>query len=444
MTFRDLINQAIRNLFRRRTRTFLTVLGVVIGTASIIVMMSLGLGMNRGMVEMYEGYGSLTTVEVYSYASDGNTMELTDQAVAGLRRMDHVTGVSPVLSVSAEAKCGSAQASLTIFGVTREYLEQIPLGAGRLPDPASPLPELIYGNMASRNFYEAKHSSRGVSDYKEVEVDPMKDTVFYLLPQPQSFSSGKASVQEEKPPKKYLIPAAGVVAGGPDDYSDYSFNVYCDIENLKPFLKGIYKKALVPSPRTNKKGKPVNYYVYDRAYVFVDKTDNVTDVQNAIIAMGYQATSNMQWLEQSQKTTRMVEAVLGAIGAVSLLVAAIGIVNTMMMSIYERTREIGVMKVLGCDMNDIRNLFLMESGTIGFIGGLAGIIISLLISVVINRVTARSDFLMLGSSAGISYIPIWLIGFSQVFAIGIGTIAGYLPAKRAMQLSPLAALRNDG
>jgi len=444
MTFHDLLSQAVRNLLRRRTRTFLTVLGVVIGTASIIVMMSLGLGMNRGMVEMYEGYGSLTTIEVYPFSSDGNTMDLTDQALESLRRVGHVTGASPVLSVQAEAKSGSAQASLSIYGVNREYLEQIPLGQGRLPDPDAPIPELVYGNMVSRNFYEAKRSSHGGGDFKDVTVDPMKETIFFLLPQPQNYSSVKTETQAEKPPKKYLLPASGVVAGGPDEYSDYSFNVYCDIESLKPFLRGIYKKALVPSPRTNKKGKPLNYYVYDRAYVFVDRTDNVVDVQNQIIAMGYQANSNMQWLEQSQKSTRMVEAVLGAIGAVSLLVAAIGIVNTMMMSIYERTREIGVMKVLGCDMNDIRNLFLMESGAIGFIGGAAGILISLVLSVVINRVTANSDLLMMGSSSGISYIPLWLIGFALLFAIGIGTIAGYLPAKRAMQLSPLAALKNDG
>ena len=140
----------------------------------------------------------------------------------------------------------------------------------------------------------------------------------------------------------------------------------------------------------------------------------------------------------------MQQAVLGGIGAVSLFVAAIGIANTMMMSIYERTKEIGVMKVLGCDMDNIRDMFLMESGFIGLMGGVVGIILSLSISKIINVLYMQSNAAMYSMSAGdISRIPLWLLGLALIFAVLVGMLAGLFPALRAMRLSPLSAIRNE-
>ena len=109
------------------------------------------------------------------------------------------------------------------------------------------------------------------------------------------------------------------------------------------------------------------------------------------------------------------------------------------MSIYERTKEIGVMKVLGCDLRNIRTLFLMEAGFIGLIGGIIGLVLSFTISAVMNKLAQASEEYM----NGISYIPLWLIGLSLIFAILVGMIAGFFPARRAMKLSPLAAIRNE-
>ena len=125
----------------------------------------------------------------------------------------------------------------------------------------------------------------------------------------------------------------------------------------------------------------------------------------------------------------------------SLFVAAIGIANTMMMSIYERTKEIGVMKVLGCDMRNIGSLFLMEAGFIGFLGGVVGLLLSYSLSGGINYLVAQSPDM--GMEGGISYIPFWLALLSMGFAILVGMVAGFFPARRAMKLSPLAAIRNE-
>ena len=173
----------------------------------------------------------------------------------------------------------------------------------------------------------------------------------------------------------------------------------------------------------------------------VDDMNNVTAVQKAITDMGYQANSNMEWLEQSQKQAKMVQALLGGIGAVSLFVAAIGIANTMMMSIYERTKEIGILKVLGCDMNNIRNMFLLESGFIGFLGGITGILFSYGVSFLINKFL--SGRFMPGMPGDLSRIPPWLSLAAVGFAVFVGMAAGFFPALRAMKLSPLAAIRNE-
>ena len=163
----------------------------------------------------------------------------------------------------------------------------------------------------------------------------------------------------------------------------------------------------------------------------------VTEVQDQIRALGFQAESNVEWMNQVQEQSRSIQMALGGIGAVSLFVAAIGIANTMMMSIYERTKEIGVMKVLGCDMGAIRNMFLAEAGFIGLIGGAAGLMLSYGISAIINFVTKATY------ASGISYIPIVLVLLAMVFAVFMGMFAGLFPALRAMRLSALAAIRNE-
>jgi ABC-type antimicrobial peptide transport system permease subunit len=146
----------------------------------------------------------------------------------------------------------------------------------------------------------------------------------------------------------------------------------------------------------------------------------------------------MQYLEPLKQTSDMLQMVLGAIGALAMMVSAINIANTMVMSIYERTKEIGIMKVLGCSFGRIRDLFLMEAGFIGLAGGAIGLLLSYGISAVINAVAGVNS----GYST-LSYIPLWLSVVALIFAVIIGMLAGLLPALRAMRLSALSALRNE-
>ena len=160
-------------------------------------------------------------------------------------------------------------------------------------------------------------------------------------------------------------------------------------------------------------------------------------------------------IQQMQESSKSLQLMLGGIGGVAMLVAAISICNTMLMSIYERTREIGVMKVLGCELGNIRTMFLLESSTIGFIGGLIGLIISLIASFVLNHLSVLGQgfdlsgimgggYYMGGDgSAAISIIPPWLMLAALVFATLVGLVAGILPANKAVKISALEAIRHD-
>lgn len=446
MRFIDLLRMSAANLWRRKLRTFLTVLGVIIGTASIVVMISLGLGLSKSTMEQYEQSGGLTTITVYegmTSETDQSAGKLTDNTVEEIQNISHVEIVSPVLSMTPIAKAGVYECYLSVRAMSIEALEKmdIPLSEGSsLPTDPDNL-EFLYGNQVIMDFYNAKTNEYFYGTGETADIDLVNDPLFFIMDTDAYWNSQYGGTDEEgnpiKQPKKYMYPSSGIVAGSSDEYNEYSWYAYCNIDALKTQLKKIFKNRAIPGQPTNANGKPYKEWYYSEMYVNVDDLENVLEVQKQITDLGYSAYSNAEWIEQSQEQMGMIQAVLGGIGAVSLFVAAIGIANTMMMSIYERTKEIGIMKVLGCSLGRIRDLFLMEAAFIGLSGGAVGLLLSYGISVLINT--------LLGESYGgsISYIPAWLVLVALVFAVVIGMLAGLMPALRAMKLSALSALRNE-
>ncbi len=449
MKFLDLLRMSSGNLWKRKIRTVLTVLGVVIGVASIVVMVSLGLGLSRTQMEQIESYGSLTQITVREPWNSDSSEEkrLDDNLIREIESLEHVDSVCPILETDAIARYGSYQGYLQIRGMPKESFAEmnINVGQGRLPGDDDTL-TFFYGNEVLQNFYNTKGSG---GSYWETgvlpDIDLMNDTIFVIFDTSAYWSAGSTTEdgQTIPQPKKYMIEACGVEAPNDENsWSQYGWYTYCDLEQLTAQLKKIFKNKVIPGQPTTKTGKPYKEIFYSELDVNVDDLDNVMEVQNYLTNLGYNAYSNADWVESSQRSMGTIQMVLGGIGAVSLFVAAIGITNTMMMSIYERTKEIGVMKVLGCDLRNIRSLFLMEAGFIGLIGGCIGLGLSFAISAVINKLAQASQEMMLGDS-NISYIPVWLMGLSLIFAILVGMLAGFFPARRAMKLSPLAAIRNE-
>ena len=461
-----MLRMSSSSLWKRKFRTVLTVLGVVIGTASIVVMISLGLGLNRATMEQIEQSGGLTTIQVMegyggssasggavsvmisgTSSSDDQVNRLDDSVVEMLKGLEHVESVVPILQVSAIGKYGPYEAYLNIQGMPAEGLKElnIQVGEGHLPTDSSEL-EFFYGNQVAADFYNPKTYEYPYYETGEYAVDFMKDTVFiifdqqaYYASQNQNQNPGQDSGTSVQPPKKYIIPTAGVEKPNDENtWSSYGYRVLCDLDALKTTLKRVFRNKAIPGQPTTSSGKPYKDIYYSEVDVNVDDIDHVKEVQELIQSMGYQTYSNAEWVQSTQQQYANIQAMLGGIGAVSLLVAAIGITNTMMMSIYERTKEIGVMKVLGCDMRNIQAMFLSEAAYIGFIGGVVGLGLSYGISAIINKAVAAS-----GNMTNLSYIPIWLAGAAVIFAVIIGMVAGFFPSRRAMKLSPLAAIRNE-
>ena len=157
-----------------------------------------------------------------------------------------------------------------------------------------------------------------------------------------------------------------------------SSGLLMDIATLKDLVAKIHPDAAADT------------LAYDSALVRVQDIDHVADVESQIRTMGFTTSSSRDMLDSLKEQTRSIQLILGGIGAVALVVAAIGIANTMVMSVTERVREIGIMKALGCTVHDIRAMFLVEAGAIGVIGGVIGCLVSALISLSAMEASARN------------------------------------------------------
>lgn len=366
---------------------------------------------------------------------------ITDKTIKLLEKIPHVESVTPMLSTYVMMRQGAYEAQVSITGVSREFLKGIPLKEGVLPKENGSELEFLVGSSIIAQFSNPKKQEYYWETGVLPDVDLMNRPVFVIFDTEAYYQALYGDDPSLKMPKKYLIKTSGLIEGEVDDYNQYSYNVYVEIEALQKTLRQIFKKRPIPGQPTNAKGKPYSYFVYDQVSVYADDMENVMDVQKQITDMGFESYCNMEYVENMMQQSKMVQAVLGGIGAVSLFVAAIGIANTMMMSIYERTREIGIIKVLGCAMKNIRSMFLMEAGFIGLVGGLVGLILSFGISYILNRFFAVMYY---GEAGGtLSDIPLWLGLLSLGFAVGVGMIAGFFPALRAMKLSPLAAIKTE-
>ena len=478
MTFYDLMSMSLGNLWRRKLRTILTVLGVLIGTTSIVAMLSLAFGMKKQMLEQYESMGSVTQINVTGGGgmesdssgsqTDTSTM-LTDSNMEMFQGMEHVKSVTPQLAFDGNLQSGRYTGYANMIGVDQSMLDSQELEKGDAPQAGSSgTLQVIAGNQIITGFGYVQ-GDEYVDYYSTGELPPIdlmtqihqlqvyndaaeSDTTDQTAETDASTddasgdgdsdSSGDdaAATQpaEDNSMLNFRIKITGVMAGGLDEYNNYSQSLLVNLDDLKSYLTKNFGKGKIPGqPKPN--GKPLNEWVYTTIVVEVDQADNVEDVMKNIQDMGFSANSNKELIDSAQKSLQIVELVLGGIGMVAFLVAAIGIANTMMMSTYERTKEIGVMKVLGCDMRDIQKLFLAEAGFIGLIGGLVGLLLTCGVSAVINHFTANMD----GISGNISVIPWWLALAAVAFSTLMGMIAGYFPARRAMKLSPLAAIHTD-
>lgn len=436
MSTRDLFLMALRNLWKRKLRTALTVLGVVIGTASIVVMVSIGIGMNRGFAQQLESWGSLQVINVYpsggmvyddatgNMKQEKKANELNAQAVERFRQMESVEAVSPVIQEYLYFSVGKYVADASVMGIEPDTMAALGYSVeeGR-PLEAGDQKALVFGGGVE--FYDPKLSWEMRYAADPPAVDLLNETINV------SYDWNYGTRHADKSIKPIKMQAVGKTSAEGGN----AWSVFMPMDELQEIQKA--RQEWEAEKNGNKNTEKNKSKEYSEVLVKVDDIDRVQAVQQEIKDMGFRASSLTDQLESMKETTKMLRLVLGAIGAISMVVAAISITNTMVMAIYERTKEIGIMKVIGASLRDIKRLFLTEAALIGFSGGIVGIVVSFGVSFVVNRIAAGQGSTMQ------SAIPLWLALGAVGFATAVGILSGYLPAKRAMKLSALTAIKTE-
>lgn len=446
MNFTDLMIMGIRNLFRRKTRSILAITGVIIGTCAITVMVSLGIGLSSGFEEQMKSWGNLHMIDV----SPGGGMvtgangkkkvaKLDDKALKDIEKLKDVTAVTPVETAYLKITHGKFVTGVSVKGVKPEVFEKFgyKLKDGRTLK-ANDKFAIVFGRNIPMWFYNP-YSNSGGGGWGDGSEDPPVNVISNRLKMSadQNFGERNRSESTSGDGKKidyttYDAQGVGILENENDETA---YSIYMNIETVKKINEETAKAE--GNYRNNKKE-------YQNAQVYVENMDAVKNISKTIKDMGFQTFGLIDMLDELKKTSNMIQAVLGGIGAISMLVAALGISNTMIMSIYERTKEIGIMKVIGANIRDIKYLFLFEAAFIGFVGGMVGLGLSYFLSSILNTVLGASFGASMGMSGStISIIPWWLSLSTLAFSTIIGVLAGYIPAKRAMSLSALESLRNE-
>ncbi len=450
MRWPDIIRMCLDSLRRRKGRTILTVLGVFIGCVSIIVMISIGAGMRESQDQMIANMGDVTIIEVYS---GGEEAKLNDDAVESFRSIAGVSAVMPKKSLDygAALKAGSAGRYYTdwasVVGIDTSALDDMgyTLAAGEYPQKG----EVLVGEYFAYGFYDSlmpegkNYVDRWVWDEEAQDYSAdVPDPFFNPLTTPitmtlSGYDDASTALAETE------LKVAGIAK---EDYGkgwETSSGIMMDIEDMRALMKQ------ADSTQSTK-------FEYSEIYVKATGIDEVLTAEQEIQGLGYSTYSMQSMREELQKQTRQIELMLGGLGAISLLVAAIGITNTMTMSVSERTKEIGIMKAIGCYVGDIRKLFLLEAGSIGLIGGILGLLFSLIVSVVINLFSfgafggggITGELLKQALFGGegvarISVISLPLAVFALLFSLFVGLVSGYQPANKAVKIPALEAIRSE-
>lgn len=445
MQKKDLLRICLQNLMRRRSRTFLTVLGVLIGCCSIVIMVSLGIGMKETQEKLLAEMGDLTIITVSPPQKGKGKVKLDDALIKRLHNMNGVVGVSPKQALEAESiriLSGTGNRYVadwtSVVGMDTNQIEQLGYRIinGTTVKHSG---DVIIGEFLAYTFKDTlRPEGRNTIDRWAGELDdngkPTELPPPYLDPLKNTLT---LEITTEAGTIKYPVKAVGSTK---EDYSkgyETSEGIIMSLTDLRKLLDKIQgpKKKKLP---------------YDSVLVKVSGIDRVADVEQEIKAMGYVTESMESIRKPMEKEARQKQMMLGGLGAISLFVAALGITNTMIMSISERTREIGIMKALGCYVSDVRIMFLSEAGAIGLIGGVIGCIISFLASVIINLVSIglspeNIPAAILGGEGinRVSVIPPWLLLFAIVFSVLIGLGSGYYPANKAVQIPALEAIKSE-
>lgn len=397
MKLADLYNLSTRMFRTRPTRTWLTVLGIGVGISAVLFLVSLGYGLQNVILQKIVFNEAMLSLTI----TPGTDLIILDnEAVADILKIQHVTDASPLTKFTGQMALGDLNGTMAIRGVNANFFGY----SGTVAKAGDVFLENESGQIV---VSEAVLKLFGVQDPKDIIGKEVSLKIFIT-----SSSVSQSQLEIVDVSTNYIV--KGVVEDSQDSY------IYMPLKELASYVK-------------------VNSY--EQARVKVDEINNLQSVKDAMLIKGYQTQSLSEIIEQANKIFQVIQIVLGLFGAIALVVSAIGMFNTMTVTLLERTNEIGIMRSLGASKGNLRNLFLSESIVIGFLGGVVGIIIGILggqfTNLVVNSLAAKFG----GTSANLFAYPAWFIMVILFLSIIIGFFSGLFPARRAASMDPLEALR---
>lgn len=454
MRLGDLLRMAWGNLWRIKVRTLLTVGGVIIGISFMVIMVSIGLSLKQTYTDTFWALTELNIIQVrqaYDYGGmPGQEMSgsavraiLDPKALESIRQIPGVTALTPIVNLYPfemrmrretfyTSMVGIDFSQLPFFGYDLEEGPQIPTGRAVVL-AGYRVPEYIAA-YNDPDYWERRYQP----DFVPERADILNRQLEVILAQ-ELFYDDKPDMVHNEPDYEYQEP----------EKKTYRLRIGGIMKESHSWM--IDEALLIPLGLAEEmfewQRQQRNYFQkngYEQVYVFVGKVDDVTRVQQEIKAIGYEAYSTKEYLDATLRVAMVMQFILGGIGFIALFIAAIGIVNTLLMSIYERIREIGIIKVVGATIPSIRNLFLLEAGFIGLLGGSCGVFLGWLVGLLLSYI---AGIYMAGQGAGemfkfVFLSPTGILG-TILFSTLIGLAAGLYPAMKAANLSAIQAMRHE-
>ena len=399
MKFIDLFKLSTRMFKARTSRTLLTVLGMSVGIAAILFLVSLGEGLRSTLLERITTSDSLLTLDV-SEAKSG-VATLSKNVISEIEKMEGVDIVSPAFRLTSQGSLGGLSADMIVFGAQPSFLK---LGGFQVSN----------GNLFSESEPDGIVVSSSISQLFGKSPEELLDgemTFTFFIPKTDDIEGNlQNNFNIINSDKKFKI--VGVIDGDENI-------VYINSSNLGD----------------------LNIEKYGQVKVRVEKSSYMGTVRNLILEKGLLVSSLSDVVDQASKIFGIVRIILVLFGTIALVVSAIGMFNTMTITLLERTEEIGIMKSIGASDNAISIMFFMEAAIMGFLGGLLGVAIGWFggkfFNGIVNFIAVRFG----GESVSIFRTPMWLVlGVIGSSAI-VGIVTGFVPARRASKTDPLDALR---
>ena len=397
----ETFRQAIQNVWSNKLRTFLTMLGIIIGVMAVIVIVGLGNGMTQSMRDSFSAMGTNTlSINIWGYGS--RTVTVEDVYAIGTKNPDLIRSISPQIDFSRNTpKVGTTTYRYSnVAGVDENFtsMKNYTVAQGRglqYMDMKDNKQVCVIGDYLNRVAY----GGRGVG--QTIKLGPYKFRIVGVL----NAKVNNTSMQQ----------------GSDDDCIYLPYTIAMRLSNTA--MASSYIAIMSDESKANEAKAVVEAYLTD-----LFKSDSAFYVYSA-----------SEWLEEMNNMINMVIVILTGIASISLLVGGIGIMNIMLVSVTERTREIGIRKALGAKERVILSQFVVEAATTSALGGVLGIVLGYIVSMAANHVLP-----MISSDIDVTVSPSFnSIAVAFGISVFIGVLFGYLPAKRAARLNPIEALRYD-